>query len=236
MFSSFFVVPVHYSIKFRPGQEQKQKLFCDVGKNAVVNIKGVCYNEKKESFMHPERKYDMNFSELIFARQSCRKYDPNRPVEEEKLSAVLEAARLAPSACNGQPYRLTVCRGEAAKAAAGMVTGMGMNKFAADAPILIVISEAPYVATAALGAKVKHNDYRSMDIGIAAAYLTAQAADLGLGSCMLGWFDDEKLRNLCSLDSPVRLVITLGYPATEDSLRPKKRKSLDELAKEIQKA
>lgn len=178
----------------------------------------------------------MNFTEIALARQSCRRYDPTRDVEEEKLSAILEAVRLSPSACNGQPYQLTVCRGEAAKAAAGMVTGMGMNKFAADAPILIVLSEAPYVATAALGAKVKHNDYRSMDIGIAVAYLTAEAAAQGLGSCILGWFDDEKLRALCGLEHPVRLVVTLGYPAPEDVLRPKKRKTLDELVKEIQKA
>ena len=53
---------------------------------------------------------------------------------------------------------------------------------------------------------------------------------------MLGWFDDEKLRALCSLDSPVRLVVTLGYPAPEDTLRQKKRKSLDELVQTIQKA
>ena len=107
--------------------------------------------------------------------------------------------------------------------------GMGMNKFAADAPVLLVLSEKPYVKTAALGAKVKGNDYRSMDIGIAAAYITAEAAARGLGSCMLGWLDDEKIRAICDLDSPVRLVITLGYAREGDKLRQKKRKSLDEL-------
>ena len=60
----------------------------------------------------------MNFLEIANARQSCRKYDETRPVEEEKLQAILEAVRLAPSACNGQPYTLTVCRGEKAKAVA----------------------------------------------------------------------------------------------------------------------
>ena len=76
----------------------------------------------------------MNFTEIAQNRQSCRSYDPDRPVEQEKLEAILEAVRLAPSACNGQPYHLTVCRGEAAKAAAVATMGMGMNKFAADAP------------------------------------------------------------------------------------------------------
>lgn len=102
----------------------------------------------------------MNFTEIALARQSCRAYDPNREVEQEKLDAILEAVRLAPSACNGQPYHLTVCRGEAAKAVAKATMGMGMNKFAAGAPVLIVISEEAYVKSAALGAKVKGNDYR----------------------------------------------------------------------------
>ena len=111
-----------------------------------------------------------------------------------------------------------------------LTRGMGgMNKFAVDAPVLIVISEEPYVKSAALGAKVKNNDYRSMDIGIAAAYLTAEAAAQGLGTCILGWFDDEKVRSLCGIEHPVRLVITLGYPGENDRLREKKRKSLDEL-------
>ena len=170
----------------------------------------------------------MNFTEIAQNRQSCRSYDPDRPVEQEKLEAILEAVRLAPSACNGQPYHLTICQGEAAKAAAAATMGMGMNKFAADAPVLIAISEEPYVKSAALGAKLKGNDYRSMDIGIAVAYLTAEAAAQGLGSCILGWLDDEKLRKVCDVKYPVRLVVTLGYPK-DDQLRPKKRKELTEL-------
>ena len=170
----------------------------------------------------------MNFLEIAHARQSCRKYDTERPVEQEKLDAVLEAVRLAPSACNGQPYHLTVCRGDAARAVAKATMGMGMNKFAADAPVLIVISEEAYVKTAALGAKVKGNDYRSIDIGITTAYLTAEATAQGLSTCILGWLDDDKIRKICDLDQPVRLVITLGY-AKEDALRTKKRKELSEL-------
>ena len=174
----------------------------------------------------------MNFTEIAHARQSCRAYDPDRQVEQEKLDAVLEAVRLAPSACNGQPYHLTVCRGETAKAVAKATMGMGLNKFATQAPVLIVISEEPYVKSAALGAKVKGNDYRSIDIGIAAAYLTAEAAAQGLGTCILGWLDDEKIRTLCGLSRPVRLVITLGYAA--DTQREKKRKDIDALVSTIE--
>ena len=172
----------------------------------------------------------MNFMEIAQARQSCRSYDETRPVEREKLDAILEAVRLAPSACNGQPYHLTVCQGEVAKQAALAARGMaGLNKFATQAPVVIIISEAPYVKTAALGAKLKNNDYRSIDIGIAAAYLTAEAAAQGLGSCILGWLDDEKLRQITQLDRPARLLVTVGYPKEDDVLRPKIRKDIDQL-------
>ena len=175
----------------------------------------------------------MNFREIAENRQSCRSYNPEREVEEEKLSRILESARLAPSACNGQPYQITVCRGETALAVAKATQGMGMNKFSSDAPILLVISEMPYIASAAFGAKVKKNDYRSIDIGIVTAYITAEAAAQGLGSCILGWLDDAKIREICSLSEPVRLVITLGYAKDDDKLRSKKRKCIEELVKEV---
>ena len=171
----------------------------------------------------------MNFTEIANNRQSCRNYDPERFVEDEKLMRILESARLAPSACNGQPYHITVCKNEYAKAVAKAVGGIGMNKFAKDAPAMLVISEEPYVASAALGAKIKKNDYRSIDIGILSAYITAEATAQGLGSCILGWLDDGKIREVCSIKGTIRLVITLGYPTEEDKLREKKRKSLDEL-------
>ena len=171
----------------------------------------------------------MNFTEIAQNRQSCRSYDASREVEQEKLNAILESARLAPSACNAQPYKITVCRGEAAAKVAKAVQGMGMNKFASDAPVMLVLSEQPYNATAALGAKVKKNDYRSIDIGIMTAYLTTEATAQGLSTCILGWLDDAEIRKICGLDAPVRLVVTLGYAKEDDKLRQKKRKDMAEL-------
>ena len=171
----------------------------------------------------------MNFMEIAQARQSCRSYDSERSVEQEKLDAILKAAQLAPSACNGQPYKITVCKAETAKAVAAACAGMGLNKFAVQAPIQLVISEMPYVKSAALGAKLKGNDYRSIDIGIVAAYITAEAAAQGLATCILGWLDDEKIRSICDLKYPVRLVITLGYASEGDKFRTKKRKEMEEL-------
>ena len=176
----------------------------------------------------------MNFNEIAKNRQSCRSYDATRTVEQEKLDLILESARLAPSACNGQPYHITVCKGEAAKKVAKATQGMGMNKFSSDAPVMLVISEKPYVKTAAFGAKVKGNDYRSIDIGIVCAYITAEAAAQGLGTCILGWFDDKEIREICSLDGAARLVVALGYAKEGDKLREKKRKDTDELVSVIE--
>ena len=171
----------------------------------------------------------MDFKEIALKRQSCRSYKENKNVEDEKLEAILESARLAPSACNGQPYHITVCKGETAKKVAELTAGMGLNKFAVQAPVVLVLSEENYVSTAAMGAKLKGNDYRSIDIGIVAAYITAEAKDQGLDTCILGWLDDKKIRKICGLNKPVRLVITLGYAKDGDKLRSKKRKTSEEL-------
>ena len=175
----------------------------------------------------------MNFTEIAQNRYSCRSYDATKMVEDEKIKAILESAILSPSACNSQPYHFTVCKGEKAKEVAKATQSMGMNKFASEAPVMIVISEGNYNKTAGIGAKMKGNDYRSIDIGIATAYLTAEASAQGLGTCILGWFDDKKIRKICGLDTAVRLVVSLGY-AKEGSVVPtKKRKAFDELVGEV---
>ena len=171
----------------------------------------------------------MNFTEIAQNRQSCRNFDSAKFVEQEKLDAILNAARLSPSACNGQPYHITVCTGDAAQKVARATQSMGMNKFSTDAPVQLVISEESYCRTAAVGSKLKHNDYRSIDIGIVAAYITAEAAAQGLGSCILGWFDNDKLKTICDLDGDIRLVICIGYAKEGDKLRSKKRKDLEKL-------
>ena len=175
----------------------------------------------------------MNFLEIAELRQSCRNYNPDREVEKEKIDSILRAAQLSPSACNCQPYHITVCRGEKAKAVAKTTMQMGLNRFAPDAPVILVISEKPYSKTAALGSKLKHNDYRSIDIGILSAYITAEATVQGLGTCIIGWLDDEPIRKLCDLDGTVRLVITVGYAADDDKQRTKKRRDISELVSEV---
>lgn len=174
---------------------------------------------------------DMNFMEIAETRQSCRSYDLTRDVEVEKLEAILAAARLSPSACNGQPYHITVCKGDLAGKVADATKDMGANLFASEAPILLVISEKPYIAKAARASSLKNNDYRSIDIGILTAYITAEATAQGLGTCILGWLNESEIRELCGLDGTVRLVITLGYAKEGDPLRTKKRKDMEELVR-----
>jgi nitroreductase len=175
----------------------------------------------------------MNFSEIAKTRQSCRYFDNTKQVEDEKIQTILESTILAPSACNAQPYHFTVCKGEKAKEVAEATRGMGMNKFTTDVPVMIVISEEAYNKTAGVGAILKDNDYRSIDIGIACAYLTAEATAQGLSTCILGWFDDKKLRQITGVDTPARLVILVGYAKENDVLRKKVRKDMIELVSKI---
>lgn len=175
----------------------------------------------------------MDFCEIASLRQSCRSFDNSRAIDKATLDKIMEIARLAPSACNSQPYFFTVCRGEKKNEVARATMGVGINRFAPDVDTMIVVSEVPYNATAALGAKRKKNDYRSIDIGIVTAYITCAATELGVDSCILGWFDEEKIRSICELDGTVRLVIALGYAKADDKHREKKRKPPCELSKEI---
>ena len=129
----------------------------------------------------------MDFLQLVQARQSDRSYDKERPVEPEKLERILEAARLAPSACNAQPWRFVVITDkELAQKAGKAAAGLGMNKFAKDAPVHILVVEESANITSLLGGKVKGKHFPLIDIGIVAAHIALAAEAEGLGSCILG--------------------------------------------------
>ena len=164
----------------------------------------------------------MDFLELVKARQSDRAYDKNRPVEKEKLERILEAARLAPSACNAQPWKFVVVNDPELSIKVGKASaGLGMNKFAKDAPVHILIVEESMNVTSLLGSKIKDKYFPLVDIGIAASHICLAAEAEGLGSCILGWFDEREIKNLVGIPQKKRLLldITIGY-----SLKPKKPK------------
>lgn len=167
----------------------------------------------------------MDFLELAASRQSDRAYDKARAVEPEKLERILAAACLAPSACNAQPWKFVVVTdaelcAEVGKAAAGL----GMNKFAKDAPVHILVVEESMNVTSYLGAKIKDKYFPLIDIGIATAHIILAAESEGLGSCVLGWFDEKEIKKLTGIPAGKRLLldIVVGYPAKEK--RKKSRK------------
>ena len=107
----------------------------------------------------------MDYKKMTETRQSCRAFDPVRTPDRAVLTQVLEAARLAPSACNSQPYHFYVAVDGMARAVGAATQSLGMNKFAGDCPAFIVVAEQPYNRSAAVGAKLKDQDYRAADIG-----------------------------------------------------------------------
>ena len=169
------------------------------------------------------------YEKLISTRQSCRNFD-GAPVAADDIARCLEAVRLAPSACNAQPYHVYVCTGETAAAVAAATQSAGMNRFTSNVSCFFVIAEDAYNATAAAGSRLKNQDYRSVDIGIATAQLCLCASSLGLSTCILGWFDEKKLQKLLGTSAHIRLAVALGHAADGDPLRPKKRKAAEHLA------
>ena len=171
-----------------------------------------------------------DFLELASSRQSDRAYDKTRVVEREKLERILEAARLSPSACNAQPWRFVVVTDPELSVKVGKATaGLGMNKFAKDALVHILIVEDSANISSLLGSKIKDKHFPLIDIGIAAAHITLAAEAEGLGSCILGWFDEKELKKLLGIPFSKRLLldITIGYPVKEK--RPKSRKAKDKV-------
>ncbi|MBR8712647.1 nitroreductase family protein [Porphyromonas levii] len=175
----------------------------------------------------------MTLKELVEARQSDRKYDPSRTIEREVIERILECARLAPSGTNSQPWHFVVVdepelRDKVASAVSSTLLG-GMNKFAYSAPVLIVMVEEPANVEGKAGSILLRRHLPAYDLGIAASYITLAATEEGLGSCIMGWLNQRKLRNILGVPKRknIPLVIALGYSLQEK--RDKKRKPIEEI-------
>jgi len=172
-----------------------------------------------------------SFLELVQNRQSDRAY-LDKPVEPEKIERILESARLAPSACNSQPWKFIVVTDPEKRMLVADATAnklLSMNHFTKQAPVQLVVIEESGNLTSSLVGWATHKHYPHIDLGIAAAHISLAATDEGLGSCIVGWCDEKKVRK--ALDIPknkrVMLVVFLGYSA--QPLREKKRKTKDEI-------
>jgi nitroreductase len=172
----------------------------------------------------------MNFLDLVKKRQSDRGY-LDKLVDRAIIDRCIEAARLAPSACNSQPWSFIVIdNDELRKNIAAKLHDVVMkgNKFVVSAPVLVAIVEEKPNITSSIGGLLKGKQYTFLDIGMAAEHFCLQAAEEGLGTCMLGWFDEKGVRKLLKIPKNRRIpiVISLGYPASDET-RPKVRKTVE---------
>ncbi len=172
-----------------------------------------------------------NFSDLVKYRQSDRSFE-SRPVEKEKLMRILEAARLAPSACNAQPWHFIVVddpelKNEVADATSTKI--LGLNHFTKQAPVHIIIVEEPVNFSSGFGGWVKDKNFAHVDIGIVAAHICLATEDEGLGSCILGWFDETKMKKLLKIPTRRRVLLDIIIGYSKQDKRDKKRKTIEEI-------
>ena len=172
----------------------------------------------------------MDFLELAQKRQSCRSYAP-MPVEEDKLEKMAQAARLAPSACNSQPWKFYIVTNPEKCGQIALATQEdGLNKFTNNCPAFFIITEETALLIAKGGLE-PNQKWAKFDLGIATISACLAAEEQGLGTCIMGSYNSEKIKEILQIqgDSPVAIVIAVGYPASAE-LRQKKRKSMEEIA------
>ncbi len=175
----------------------------------------------------------MDFQELMVQRQSARKY-LDKPVEKEKIKKLIEAVRVSPSACNSQPWKLIIVDDPELKSKVAKATfnkAISFNRFAEQAPVIAVLVIEKAKPIAQIGGLIKNQEYPEYDIGIAAAHFCLQAAELGLGTCMIGWFNQKKIRELLHIPKKrkIGMLIASGYPPEDYKVRKKIRKPAEEI-------
>ena len=172
-----------------------------------------------------------DYFDLIRRRESCRNFDPNRPVEKEKLQRCAEAAWIAPSACNGQPWHyLIVTNQELVEKLRPLMMELNMNKFVKSCPAFAVVLEENTILKVSLSQKLKDQDFAPIDVAFSASQFCYAATEQGLSTCIIGWHNEQKVRELFNLPKTtrVRLILAIGYAAS-DALREKKRKPIEDV-------
>ncbi|NMC59595.1 MAG: NAD(P)H nitroreductase [Candidatus Methanofastidiosa archaeon] len=175
---------------------------------------------------------DKEFLNLVTSRQSVRGYTAD-PVSQEQVMACIEAARLAPSACNGQPWKFIVINDPELRKKVGAETSdrvLPMNHFIFQAPVIVAVVMERANITSQIGQVLKGKEFPLIDIGIAVEHFCLQACSLGLGTCIIGWFHEERIKKTLNIPRNKRLalLITLGVPS-DKQIRPKKRKTVEDI-------
>ncbi|MDY3617456.1 nitroreductase family protein [Agathobaculum sp.] len=175
----------------------------------------------------------MDFQALQAARESCRVYS-SKPVSRETLTHLVDVARLSPSGCNAQPWRfIIVDEPEAREKLIDAFDDDGLTgcPWGENVPAFILICEDEARLMPRVGERYGTQHFAQMDIGMAAMALCYEATALGLGTCIIGTMSQEKLHHSFGIppERPVRLIITVGYPAAAGKPRTKARKSLEDI-------
>ena len=173
----------------------------------------------------------MDFDKLVLQRESVRKYT-DKEIAKEDIVKCIEAARMTPSAHNSQPWTFIVADDKELVSALADITVSGLvrfNKFAKTAKVIVaVVIEKTHFAL--VGSNKTDDDYNMIDIGAATEHFCLQAAEMGIGTCILGYFQEDKAKAILNIpkDKKLGLMIAMGY-SQFDSPREKKRKDLDEI-------
>lgn len=176
-----------------------------------------------------------DYFDLIERRESCRNY-ADTPVEREKLVRCVEAARLAPSACNSQPWEyIVITNADVCAKLRPCLQSLGMNKFADGAQAFAVVVEGRANLSEKAAQRFKSQEFASIDIGLSVSQFCYAATEQGLSTCILGWLNEKKIKSLLSIDEGkrVRLVLAVGYAAS-DALRKKTRKPVEQVVTYIE--
>ncbi len=168
---------------------------------------------------------------IIKKRRSIRKYR-DRPVEKEKILKIIEAARLAPSASNRQPWRFIAVTEKKAISYLAVEALGSINKWAAHAPCIIVgCSVRKNIITHYIGEVLSGLSYHLLDVGIAMEHIVLSAEEIGLSTCWMGWFNERKLKKILNIPLSWRVVslLSVGYAVKDHSPKSKKRLTLDKI-------
>jgi nitroreductase len=175
----------------------------------------------------------MTFDEILKARYSCRKYDPSRPIDADQIRTLVEAGRIAPSASNTQTWRFIAVTGRERieelwqKGMRNLIS----NKWMRDAPLVLVGCAKLDIITNRVGTGITGIEYYKIDMGIAMEHIVLKATELGLGTCWIGWFNEDGVREVLGIPQNVKVLtlLSVGYPLdamTGDHKRKKLEKIL----------